>query len=507
MSATFKVTVRATSITVQPGEESFEYLQPLINLMEYEDEFTEEIKTLGYMLDKETDTMYLHKGVDINYLRKLLPSSTFTTDLYDEYKAMDFEYEEIIPPRNEDQVDVIDFISGLNGHANNIETSQLFLVKAPGFGKTYCSGVGLCKYGVKTLIIMHRDSLRNQWLNSLFNMVGLSSKEVHEITSSEELYQIAHNQHDFDYDVYLMTHATFRAGLRRIDNFNDACNIGKNLHIGFKIIDEAHLEFRDTLMMDAVFNVKRNLYLTATDGRSSKAENSIFKHVFANASYYKKSFLSNNLPKKWVDYYMVEVNSHCPPNIYQYKVNGFRGMNPASYGKWVIKRDKKQTHFKTCRELLRTIYTENDKAKVLIFMPLIDLCEELAYFCRMELNYDDSFGYDLNIKTINSHNTKHENQINQRADVIVTTIGSCGTGTDIPGITDIINCSPYSSKITSEQLFGRIRYCGRICHFYDVYDISIKMDVYWLKARAKKLKELALNTRYIKCSDEDDTSN
>ena len=84
---------------------------------------------------------------------------------------------------------------------------------------------------------MHRDSLRQQWLNSLYNMNGLSSREVHEIADSEELYNIAHNQHDFDYDVYLMTHATFRAGIRRIGNIKDAMNITKNLGIGLKIID------------------------------------------------------------------------------------------------------------------------------------------------------------------------------------------------------------------------------------------------------------------------------
>ena len=58
---------------------------------------------------------------------------------------------------------------------------------------------------------MHRDSLRNQWTDSLYNMSGLSNREVHEIKDSEELYKIAHNEHVFDYDVYLLTHATFRA--------------------------------------------------------------------------------------------------------------------------------------------------------------------------------------------------------------------------------------------------------------------------------------------------------
>ena len=84
-------------------------------------------------------------------------------------------------------------------------------------------------------------------------------------------------------------------------------------------------------------------------------------------------------------------------------------------------------------------------------------------------------------------------EVAKNADVIVTTIGSCGTGTDIPGITAIISCSPYVSKITAEQVFGRIRYCGKICDYYDIYDTSVQLDVFWWKSRSKTLKHLALN--------------
>lgn len=731
----FTITIRATSITVQPGSVACEVLQPLLNLMDYEDEFMEVSKSLGYILDSETDTLYLHKGVDIGYLRRLLGSSSIVTEPYDEYQEMTFEYEEIIPPRDEDQEDVIDFIAGEGSHKENINKRQLFLVKAPGFGKaqpnseriptisgmstmgdimvgqyvfdrygnptrvleiftqgcipvyeitfsdgrkvrcndehlwytrnsdtgymvkplseimkdyqdkfyyvrtglsvnyksqdvpidpftfgstigqnkipvaylytdiqsrralldglmhsknfqgntlsnryhstkeqvdqvqwllyslrytcarvddetiifglqeiqelyitnicyaweeesrcirvespdhlyltddfivthnTYCSGVGLCKFHAKTMIIMHRDSLRKQWKESLYKMSGLSDRYVHEITSSEELYAIAHGDIDYDYDVYLMTHATFRAGMSRIGNMQDARNICKNLGIGMKIIDEAHLEFRDTLMMDFVFNVCRNLYLTATDGRSAKEENAIFKHVFADTLFYRKPSVNTNKPNKWVNYTIVHLNTHCLPNIYRYKVAGGRGMSPASYGKWVIAYDKKKRHFKCIRDLLRMIYEKDENAKVIVFVPLIELCEDLAYFCKMELNYDDSFPFDLNIKTINSKNTKAENERNKRADVIVTTIQSAGTGTDIPGISAIICCSPYVSGITAKQVWGRIRYCGKICDYFDIVDESVQMDKLWFRSRSKKLKSLALNVKELTWSDDEE---
>lgn len=503
----FQIIVRATSVLVKPGMEASSLLQPLLNMHEYEDEYQDTVNIIGYMYDEEHDTLYFHKGVDLEYLRKLLGDVEFKYNLYHPYKEMRMEYEEVIPPRDEDQEDCINFIAGIKSHSSNINDSQIFLVKTTGFGKSFCTGHGIGDFGVKSLIVVHRDNLRTQWLKSLYDMNGFTSRDVHEITSTEELEMIANGQLTYDYDVYLMTHATFRAACKRINDIDKIGNITKNLFIGFKVIDEAHLEFRDTLLMDFMFNVKRNLYLTATDGRSSRDENAIFKHVFANATYYKKAIPTDrmNHPDKWVDYITVDINTHVNPNVYRYRVNGGRGMSAITYGKWVIQRDKHQTHFKVCRDIVKMIYENEPTAKILVFMPLIDLCTDCAYFLNMELNNDESFEYSLNIKTVNSHNSKSENQMNIHADVIVTTIQSLGTGSDIKGVTDIICCSPLVSRIVAQQVIGRIRYINKPCHYYDIVDVSVPADVYWWKSRSKTFKRLT--RKYDHISWTEDTTN
>jgi type I site-specific restriction endonuclease len=110
----------------------------------------------------------------------------------------------------------------------------------------------------------------------------------------------------------------------------------------------------------------------------------------------------------------------------------------------------------------------------------------------MELNNDDSFEYSLDIKTINSHNSKSENEHNKKADVIVTTVQSLGTGSDIKGVTDIICCSPMVSKIVVKQVIGRIRYINKKCHYFDIVDMSVPADIYWWKSRSRTLKSLAM---------------
>lgn len=358
---------------------------------------------------------------------------------------------------------------------------------------TYCTGYGIGLYGKKALIIMHRDSLRTQWNESLFMMNGFEHRYVHEISNTQELYNIATGNYDEDYDIYLITHATFRAGLKRIGSLELAQNICPNLGIGVKVIDEAHLEFKDILLLDMVCNVKRNIYLTATPGRSQRDENRIYNQTFSKATFYAASNeLNNNIPTKWMNYVTVKINSHCNPNIYRWKVNRGKGMNPASYGKWVIEYDKKKHHFKCCKELVMECFKRDENAKVLILVPLISICDSLMDFLIEELDKTNEFKYSLTIRTINSTNSKSDNEYNKKADVIISTIGSMGVGTDVKGLTDIINMTPYCSKLTAEQSLGRVRYAGKTGHYYDIVDSSVQMDVFWWKSRSKVLKQLSV---------------
>lgn len=132
--AKFTVYIRATSIKITPGVEASVPLDPLIEMLTYEDEFAEQTKTLGYIYDEADDAIYFHKGVDINYVVKLLGECRIVNQMYDQYLPMKFEYEEIVSPRNDEQRDVINFIAGLKHFSENKNSRQLFLVKKPGFG-------------------------------------------------------------------------------------------------------------------------------------------------------------------------------------------------------------------------------------------------------------------------------------------------------------------------------------------------------------------------------------
>lgn len=134
MKTEFNITVRPTSYTVYPGKEAMQLMSQLLYQLEYEDEYNEELVQLGYMLDEENDILYLHKGVSLAYIRQLLTHVNVVYGVADTPHEMKFEYDEIVPPRNREQQDVINFISGMNEHDSNIDDNQIFIVKPPGFG-------------------------------------------------------------------------------------------------------------------------------------------------------------------------------------------------------------------------------------------------------------------------------------------------------------------------------------------------------------------------------------
>jgi superfamily II DNA or RNA helicase len=492
----FNIDIYPTHISISNAQEAVVKLEKLIELFEYEDEYEEVMKTLGYVVNDQTDTLYFNKGVDIDYIRRCLGEVNITIHSAPEPAEMFFEYEEIIPPRDEEQVEMINFVSANGEWAKTSDAPRIFMVSAVGTGKTYTSCVGAVLYKKKTLIICHRSELLKQWRTTLIEKIGMNDSDIHTLSTEDFL---AAEQMELDLgDVYLLSHQTFRFALRAMNGYFE--RVGKaieNLGIGLKIIDEAHLEFHNIVLIDMCMNVKRNLYLTATDGRSSKEENTIFKYVFTNAIKYTKNAKHK---RKWIEYCTIFINTNVPYKVAKFQLENGRGMNATKYGKAVIKRDKNQTHFNAINELLRLIFTKDEHAKVLIFMPLIELCEELEFFINTHLNKDQSFDYDLRVGTINSHNTKAENEHTGKCDVIISTILSCGTGKDIPGLTDIICCSPFKSAITTEQVFGRLRYYGKNCGYWDIVDESVKMDMIFAKLRLKTIKNIALSMSSIQFS-------
>jgi superfamily II DNA or RNA helicase len=123
--------------------------------------------------------------------------------------------------------------------------------------------------------------------------------------------------------------------------------------------------------------------------------------------------------------------------------------------------------------------------------PLIDVADDLVI--RLKKDFPE--------KTVSAYHSKIDRDEKESAlkkDIIVSTIKSCGTGRDIPGLRVVICCEPIASKVVAEQMIGRLRpYEDKLTYFFDVCDVCIPPINYWWRARFKKIQTLVKEVVYL----------
>lgn len=155
------------------------------------------------------------------------------------------------------------------------------------------------------------------------------------------------------------------------------------------------------------------------------------------------------------------------------------------YGKYSLFMDKNDTVYRTILNILKK--TENVEGKTLIFVPLIEGVDEIVKKLKRDFPQKSVTAYHSKIPK----DEKEEGIV--KKDIIVSTIKSCGTGKDIPGLRTLICAEPIASKVVTEQLLGRLREYApdKDTYFWDIVDRSIPPLTWWHRSRIKKIESLA----------------
>lgn len=88
-------------------------------------------------------------------------------------EGLDVQFYSKFKPRNEEQARVI------KESVELLKLRQSFIVEAPtAMGKTACTMDIIAKVGKKTLVVVHKEDLRDQWLEAIEKFLGLTGKDV-----------------------------------------------------------------------------------------------------------------------------------------------------------------------------------------------------------------------------------------------------------------------------------------------------------------------------------------
>lgn len=438
----------------------------------------------------EDDTLYIPRGINIFMLEREFQSTAFIVNTPDDYKTIRGVHM-TVEPRDRIQEESIDFLSSKGKFSNAYKYSQQALILDTGDGKTYTTIHGIINNKMKAMVITHQDKIKTQWINSFKDKTDIEEDRIVNITGSDIIDKIMKGKY-LDGYVYLVNHQTINS-YARIHGWKSIRELFKKLKIGVKVFDEAHLAFKNVLMIDMFSNTVKTFYLTANFGRSDSKEASLFKRCFA--SVYKFGEETKNYEEKRKHIIYVPVLYRSNPSITHLQMaSNMYGFSVLGFSKYALHEDYDKTQIKVFYKIFDIALKL--QGKILITVPKISDTEFIKDLIKKEY-------LDLNkeISTVNSSNTKEQNTKAKEADIICSTIKSCGTGVDIKGLRVIINLEPFSSNITTNQLSGRLREYAKDkdTYFFDLIDISFptcerqyKTKLGYLKKKCKEIKVMRI---------------
>lgn len=480
-----KIRVYHTHIEIYPYEQGeSEELERLLSIwIDAEYRF----EPIGYhILDK---TLYVPRGINLMMIEKLFNSTAYMVKTPDKFKRIR-NINVKFTPKDRIQSESIDFLSSEGKFEKALKYSQQALEIDTGDGKTYATINAIINLKMRSLIITHQDKIKKQWIKSFLDGTDIDENRIIDISGSSVIDKIMDNE--VDGDIFFVNHQTLNSyaskhGWKKIRNFF------KKIAVGIKVFDEAHLEFKNILRMDMFSNTYKTFYITANFGRSDVKELLVFNRAFS--SVYKFGEETKNYDEKRKHIIYIPCMYRSNPSVTDLQsVNSMYGFSVLRFSDFALHRDEKNTMLKTLYHVLDIAFKVD--GKILVTVPKIDDTN----FIKEKIK-DEYLDLKKSIGTINSKNNKDDNKKNQDCDIIISTIKSCGTGVDIKGLRCVINLEPFSSKITTNQLSGRLREYAKDkdTYFFDLIDMSFpqcerqyKTKLTFLKKKCKAIQIMKL---------------
>ena len=420
----------------------------------------------GLSYDEDNNILTLPRGIDVDYIKSKLKCPVVTNKEYNEYEKTKFKLK--IEPRDDIQKKAISFLVGTDKFKKSFGYSQLSLNLDTGDGKTYCVIASLCLLHCKAIIISHTENIKEQWYSSIQKFTNIDKRRILNISGTKVLEKFDDSS---DYDIYLVNHRTIHEYAKKHgwDSLND---LFKEMKIGIKVFDEAHIEFSSILNIDFNTNVFKTFYLTATFERTDRGEDRVFKLCFKNIAKY--GYETRGEKRKHIKYIAVLYNSK-PDIEARMSIRGPKGFDRYAYMDYQLSNGM-------LFEVIQYVMEKFEKidGKCLILSSKIESSEVIADKVK-------EWYKDKDIKTYHSKMSKKEKENYKEADIISTTPQSCGTGFDLPGLRYNIMCEPYNAHITAEQV------CGRLREIPDKYTFHIELiDVGFPKVKEMYKKRLSV---------------
>ncbi len=392
-----------------------------------------------YYYDDKRKILYLPRGLDPIVLNQVTGRPVTFLQKNPPKRKTIFTLDNL--PRDDYQRKMIRFMVGMGEFEKMRGVSQQVLSLPTRSGKTYITIAALSLLEFRGLIIVNSDELRNQWRDEIIKHTQLTANHVEIIKSSEAFWDYAQERYpSSDRYVFISTHRAIYNAVKTygVDVLDTALT---NLDIGVKVIDEAHIEFRNTLTTDYFTDVWKTFYLTATFARSDTDENRIYQRAFNQVN---KMSAAN--PER-VPSIVVSMVGYCnrPSYLEEQEICfGRRGFNKHRYISRELRCGSLEKEILSILELC--IKKSKLEGKILILLSSLEAEEHMK--AAIENRYP---GYK-----VCCHNSKNPIVDFREYGIVCATGQKLGTGVTIPKLRVIINTEPTPSAVNIIQTKGRL---------------------------------------------------
>ena len=446
-------------------------------------------KTYSYLMSD--GTIIFPRTVNVKSISQRLYSQGYDIEgIYDETNENVIEYRTFktqvklkdgVTPRDQFQVE------GIHHLTRNFGNMHYRLLSLPtGNGKTFCAMAAMCKYGRKTLIVA--NALCSQWVDEILDKTTVQYNRIYEIKDGIDSIEklVKSSVRPESYDVFV---ASLKTLLNAVESgvYYEFC---KKFGIGLKIVDEIHIATYSHVFLDMMAPIQDTLYLSATLARSNPNEDYCMKKAFAELPQYGQEV--REFQTKYLNTIYVFYDTH--PKYYEIKsCTSFYGFNTKNYAKHLFENPD------ACNQVLSilqwaletTLQAIDDDEKIVIILELKDHIK----LVKREL---ERLFPGVSIGDYSSNVDKSVKSDMLRNKIILSTDKSFGTGADLRGkLRVLINTITYSSKVTANQLPGRLRNIpNKKVYYIDLVNMGFKRVYDHYFRRSKIINKFSLTVQH-----------
>ena len=464
-------------------EKAFMVFEPTLHSFRY----------VGLHYNSETQTLYLPRGIDIHWLQRLLNTEIIVErNMYNKFDYYGDEIKVKYLPRDDDQIEALQFAVGRGRYTRNDAKSQLCINLNTGKGKTYVSIGSMSILGIKSAVITYSRSVLLQWKKCIMEYTNITSREIYEISGSQAIYNLLVKDPEKirKIKVFLVTHGTLKS-YGDTKGWDMVTKLFEHLKIGIKFFDEAHTNFENMCMVDFYTNVYKTYYLTATPGRSNTAEDIIYQFSFMSV---ESIDLFHPDSDPHTHYIAMRYNSRPSPEIISWCKNKY-GLDRNKYTNYIVTNENFQKmaiivfNFIFCKILKRP------EDQMIVYIGTNEAILKVMELLKLSF---PALANDVGIFSSLVDSKYKQEALDKK--IILTTTKSAGAAIDIRNLKcTLVLAEPFKSAILAQQTLGRTR--NGKTYYIELVDRGFRYCNKYYLDKKKVFLTYAIDTKFMEFSD------